>query len=86
VTTRDKREAAMRRNPRAVRFADLQAVLEDHGFVGRKGKGDHWVFEHPLLSYVVTVDPRRPHVLPVYVRNALRAIDEVAQTMAEGGN
>ena len=34
-----------------------------------------------LLSYAVTVDPRRPHVLPVYVKNALNAIDEVQEKL-----
>ena len=65
MATRDKRIGAMRRNPRNVRFAELQTALEDHGFVGKPGKGDHWVFRHPDLREHVTVDARRPFLLPV---------------------
>ncbi len=78
MAKRSKREAAIRRNQRAVRFDDLRRVLEDHGFTARKGKGDHWNFSHPLLPLVLTIDPAHPYIKPVYVRNAIRAIDAVA--------
>lgn len=77
MSTRAKRLAAIRNNPRQVRFADLKMALEGPGFTARTGKGDHWVFEHELLDYGFTVDPRRPDVLAVYVREALEAVDEV---------
>jgi hypothetical protein len=86
VSTKDKRLTAIRANPRQVRFADLQSALEGLGFIARTGSGDHWTFTHPLLSYHVTVDPRRPHVLPVYVKQALRAIDEVLEKIEGGGD
>ena len=79
MAKRDKRLAAIRNNPRQVRFADLRTMLEGVGFVGRAGKGDHWVFEHEALPYPIVVDPRRPFVLPVYVKNALNAIDAVLE-------
>lgn len=60
-----------------MRFGQLRALLEDFGFAGRPGRGDHWVFVHPGAGQSVTVDPRRPHVLPVYVRAALRAVEAV---------
>ena len=76
----------MRTNPRQVRFATLKAALERTGFIGRPGRGDHWVFVHPQLGHPLTVDPRRPFVLPVYVRAALAAIDEVQAALEEEGN
>ncbi|MCC7107063.1 MAG: hypothetical protein IT307_18180 [Chloroflexi bacterium] len=79
MVKRDKRIARMRQNPRQVRFDEPRAGLESLGFVGRSGKGDHWVFEHDLLPYPLPIDPRRPFVLAVYVRKALVAIDEVQQ-------
>ena len=81
---RERRLAAVRSRPRQVRFEELRGLLDAFGFEGRHGKGDHWVFRHPLLRYVVTVDPRRPHVLPVYVRNALKAIEETLQKEVGG--
>jgi virulence-associated protein VapD len=38
LATRDKRLEAIRRNPKNVRFAELRAVLENHGFCGRQGR------------------------------------------------
>jgi virulence-associated protein VapD len=38
MATRDKRLEAIRRNPKNVRFAELRAVLENHGFCGRQGR------------------------------------------------
>jgi len=38
-----------------------------------------------LLPYPVVIDPRRPFILAVYVRNAVRAIDEVREKLTESG-
>jgi hypothetical protein len=46
------------------------------GFTCEPGRG-HWKFFHPMLNYPIVVDPRRPFVLPVYVRNCVAAIDAV---------
>jgi predicted RNA binding protein YcfA (HicA-like mRNA interferase family) len=79
VARRDKRIEAMRRNPRNVTIADLESVLFASGFelLPRRGKGDHRVYRH-ATGRQVGVDPRRPHVLPVYVKAVLAAIDAVA--------
>jgi len=86
VSTKEKRLDAMRRSPRQVRFQDLRAALEAEGFTLRPGKGDHCTFLHPLLPQPVGVDPRRPHVLKVYVEAALRAIDRVREVLDAGGD
>lgn len=83
MATRDKRIAAIRRNSRAVRFEDLRSALLGLGFAAVPGKGDHWKFSHPLLPWVVTVDPRRPFVLRVYVEATLQAIDYVVAATSE---
>ena len=86
MSKRQKRLEKIRANPRQVRFADLRSALESLQFRARPGKGDHWVFEHDLLTYVVTVDPRRPVVLAVYVRQALKAADDVLEKIGGGGD
>jgi predicted RNA binding protein YcfA (HicA-like mRNA interferase family) len=84
VPRRDRRLEAIRRNPRGVRFEDLRRALESRGFEARRpGSGSsHLTYSHPALSYNITVVERRPVVLEVYVRMALKAIDEVLE--AEG--
>jgi len=75
----DKRLEAIRNNPKNVRFEDLRNVLEDHGFEARPGKGDHWVFKHPLRPNNLAIDRRRPVLLAVYVRQALKEIDALLE-------
>ena len=79
MSTREKRLEAIRQNTKNVRFEELIGVLEDFGFNGRPGKGDHWVFRHPRLPNGLSIDHRRPVLLPVYVRAALKAIDAVLE-------
>lgn len=86
MASRDRRIEAMRRRQKQVRFSELAAALASLGFERRSGKGDHVVFRHPLLPYPVVVDPRRPFLLAVYVRNALKAIDDVRDLMVRGGD
>ena len=85
MASREKRLEAIRAHPKQVRFAALRSALVAYGFSVRPGKGDHWSFTHPLLPLPVGVDPRRPFILRVYVKNALQAIDEVRAKMGENG-
>ena len=79
----DKRLQRIRRNRRNVRFEDLRSALERTGFSGRTGRGDHWVFSHPDFPGVLTVDPRRPFLLKVYVDEAVAATDAVLAEQEE---
>ncbi len=83
MSTHEKRLAAMRSNPRAVRFDQLRAALEYEGFKAQQGNGDHWKFIHPILPYPLVIDPRKPHVKAVYVKNALKAIQDLRDQVTE---
>jgi hypothetical protein len=73
----EKRLERIRRSRRSVRFEDLRTVLEWAGFSGHPGKGDHWVFAYPDFPGRLSIDPRKPFVLKVYVDEAIAAIDLV---------
>jgi hypothetical protein len=73
MTQPDKLRRRIEQNPKAVRFEDLDRLLAAYGFAKRPGKGSHhfyWRGEQRLV-----VPYRWPHVLPVYVKLALEAID-----------
>lgn len=53
-------------------------MLEAAGFVLRSTRGSHWVYHHPNGTMPIVIPYRRP-LLPVYVRQALDAIDEVLE-------
>ena len=58
---------------------ELDSLLLQAGFVRRQGRGDHRVYRHPRRVRPLTIDPRRPAVLSVYVAAVVRAIREVLE-------
>ncbi len=68
----------LRLRRRSVRPEEMDGLLREAGFERRQGRGDHWVYVHPLRRYVLTIDPRNP-LLPAYVTKAIRAIEEVIE-------
>ncbi len=68
-------------SPKHVRFEDLDRLLRGYGFEGRQGKGSHYYYRRG--AHRVTVPFRRPHILPIYVKLALKAIER-AELEEEG--
>lgn len=80
MTKREKRELAMRRNTAQIRFEQLHDLLVDNGF-RYSINGSHYNYEHgrygDIQPGVVKPHGGTKHVLPVYVKKALAAIDEI---------
>jgi predicted RNA binding protein YcfA (HicA-like mRNA interferase family) len=72
----DRRElrARLARRPNAVRFEELQRLLEAYGWALVRVRGSHHTFRRAGETY--TVPLRRPHVLTVFVRGALERTEE----------
>ena len=66
--------ARIAQRPNAVRYSELERLLEAYGWIARRGKGSHRVFTRQSQS--LTVPYRRGHVLPVYVRQVLAVCKE----------
>ena len=66
----------LKRRRRNVSPDELHGLLSEAGFARRQGKGDHWIYSHPLRTENLSIDPHKP-LLPVYVSKAIRAIEEV---------
>jgi predicted RNA binding protein YcfA (HicA-like mRNA interferase family) len=80
MTTRAKREAAIRNNPVNVRFSDLDAfIMDNKGFTRTQPRGgsSHYTYTHPDLPDILTVPFRKPVVKRPYVVRALAAVDTV---------
>ncbi len=80
MTKSEKREAAIRVNPKQVRFDDLNTLLRSYAFAPRQSGGgsSHYTYTHPSFGVVVTIPrPHRAHVSSEYVKEALAAIDRV---------
>jgi len=75
MTKRDKLIERMRRNPRSIRFDEIETLLLSLGFVKRQKGSSHAMFT--LRSYQVVVPFRKPTVKPVYVQLVLALLDEI---------
>ena len=83
MVRREKLRKRIETNPKHVRFEDLDKLLRAYGFEVRPPRhgGSHYFYfrgEHRL-----TVPYRRPHVMPIYVRQALKVIKRLEE---EEGN
>lgn len=74
MAKRDKRIAAMRRNPRTVRPDDLDSALRGLGFAARQ-ESSHRTYIYG--DVVLTIPQRKPFLKPVYVILALELIDRL---------
>jgi predicted RNA binding protein YcfA (HicA-like mRNA interferase family) len=74
MAKRDKRIAAMRRNPSNVRPDDLDVVLRAAGFTMRQQGTSHKVYTRGEQQ--VVVPQHRPFLKAAYLRRALAVLGE----------
>ena len=78
MARRERRVERLRRSQTDVSPEALRTALEGAGFRLESVQGSHWHYRHPAFPGKLTVPYHRP-VLRVYVRQALKAIDEVTR-------
>ncbi len=83
MTRMERRERAIRRNPNDVRFDDLDLLLRAYGFTRRNRGKSHHVYRHPSITEHVNVPVHGSTVKPIYVKQALAAIDAIKATQQE---
>lgn len=77
MTKSEKREQKICENPSNVRFNDLDLVLRDYGFVVRNRGTSHYIYSHKSVPNAVNVPVHGSIVKPIYVRQAIAAVDAV---------
>ena len=83
MTRQEKLLEKTRSNPKAVSFKELVSLLQSFGFeVKNYSGGSHYSVSHPDYSVIDAMEPNsipmhKPHVLPVYVKRAVKWIDSV---------
>ena len=76
MVRRERRIERLRRSQTDVSPEQLRSALESVGFEVVRILGSHYHYRHPALPRLVSIPYRKP-VRRAYVREALRAIDEV---------
>ena len=78
MSKRQKAIEKLRRNPRNVRFEEVDTLLISLGFEKRQ-KGSHAFYS--LGHHRISIPFRRPFILPCYVQNVLQLLDELDEVL-----
>ena len=76
MTKRDKLLAAIRANPKAVRFGDACKVAERLGFTHKGGQGSHRVFGRPDEPGLLNFQDCGGNIPPYQARQLIRMMDK----------
>jgi hypothetical protein len=76
MTRREKLLAAIRDNPRGVRFADACRAAEVIGFVRAGGKGSHVVYARAGEPTILNFQDRNGYIPPYQARQLIEMLDK----------
>ena len=79
MTRRDKLLAAIRANPKAVRFEDACKVAERLGFTHSGGQGSHRAFGRPDEPDLLNFQNRGGTIPPYQARQLIRMMDKYGE-------
>ena len=82
MSRRQKLLRQIRKNPKNVRFEDLDRLLRLCGFEERHAGGSHYTYKHKGCRVILTV-PRHKSIGEVYVKKALTIIEECGEGAEE---
>lgn len=76
MTRREKLLAAIRNNPKGVRFADACRAAEVIGFVRAGGKGSHVVYAKAGEPTILNFQDRSGQIPPYQARQLIEMLDK----------
>lgn len=76
MTRREKLLAAIRANPKGVRFADACKAVETIGFVRAGGKGSHTVYAKTGEPTILNFQNRDGYIPPYQARQLIEMLDK----------
>jgi predicted RNA binding protein YcfA (HicA-like mRNA interferase family) len=72
---REQLRQRLAQRPNAVRFSELERLLEMYGWSLDRVRGSHHIFRKEDVTTALVVPMRRPHLLRVYVQQVLAALE-----------
>ena len=79
VTKHERLLNSVRTSPKHVSLTELIKLMELVGFSWRRGSKNHYVFYYKSITLSVAPPHSGRFVKPVYVKNCLKAIEEVVK-------
>ena len=83
MSKREKLIERFRNNPKNITFEEMDGLLASLDFT-RTSKGSHFRYKKPG-AFTISIVYRTPFILPVYVKKALRVIEEVLDLELDEG-
>ena len=85
MSKREKRLEKLRQSQNNVSMQELSQVLDDFGFeIEHSPNGSHYKFEYNKAGLVIRlIIPFRRPIKPYYVKDAIKAIDQVKEHSGE---
>lgn len=85
MAKKQKRLERLRQNPKNVTFEELRQVMEDYGFLLDRASGSHFNFRAEVSDQVwkITIPFKKPYVKEHYVKEVLKAVDEIRAAKTE---
>ncbi len=77
MSKNEKRLQKIKQNPRHVRFDDLDRVLHNYGFERTQSSKGTSHYYYTLGEHTLSIPYKRPFLKRVYVKNALKILDEI---------
>jgi len=74
MTRKDKLLKRFLRNPQALRYGEIEAILLDLGFIKSYGKGSHRNFRHSFLKIRITIPIHHNDCLPYYKQKLAKTL------------
>lgn len=81
MTQIEKLYAQIIANRASMRFADFRRILEAFGFTLDRVKGSHHIFKHPIVSRVLSVQPRGDKAKLYQIEQFLDIVEEFGLEM-----
>ncbi len=76
MTKRDKRIAALRQNPKAVRFENACCIAESLGFEWQGGHGSHRTYGRYNEPTLLNFQDRNGYIKPHQARQLIEVVDK----------
>lgn len=77
IAKKEKLLEGIKNNPKTVKFEELDKILKDVGFDRRQPSGGSSHYTYILEDKILTIPYKRPYIKVIYVKIAVRLLEEL---------
>ncbi|NPV42704.1 MAG: toxin HicA [Firmicutes bacterium] len=77
MSKKEKLLERIKSNPRTVKFEEMDNILVNIGFERRQPRGGSSHYTYSLEDKIITIPYKRPYIKVVYVKKAIKILEEL---------